>query len=186
MTVAFLPETAPFSQAQRAWLNGFLAGAFGMDGASVKPAVPAAPPPPEPEDFPWHDPALPMAERLKLAEGRPFERTLMAAMAQLDCGSCGYLCETYAEAIAKGEDTDLTKCSPGGKETFTKLKELIAARTALPVVERQRTTATATGRHTRRRTARRPRMARRTGTPRTATGRPPNRPTAEAIRFTLR
>ncbi len=85
------------------------------------------------ETFPWHDPALPMAERLKLAEGKPFERVLMAAMAQLDCGSCGYLCKTYAEAIASGKDTDLTKCAPGGKETAKKLKELVAARKAPPV-----------------------------------------------------
>ncbi|HEX3314053.1 MAG TPA: sulfite reductase subunit alpha [Gemmataceae bacterium] len=128
MTVAFLPESAPFSTAQRAWLNGFFAGAFGPQSA-VEPPKPA----PEPEDFPWHDPAMPMDERLKLAETRPFERKLMAAMAQLDCGSCGYLCETYAEAIARGEETDLTKCSPGGKETFQKLKELMAGRTALPM-----------------------------------------------------
>ena len=26
----------------------------------------------------------------------------MAAMAQLDCGACGYLCKTYSEAIARG------------------------------------------------------------------------------------
>ena len=29
-------------------------------------------------------------ERLKLAEDKPQERKLMAAMAQLDCGACGY------------------------------------------------------------------------------------------------
>jgi sulfite reductase (NADPH) flavoprotein alpha-component len=67
-----------------------------------------------------------MEERLKLAEGRPLERVLMAAMAQLDCGSCGYLCETYAEAIAGGEETDLNKCVPGGRETAKKLRELMA------------------------------------------------------------
>ena len=27
-----------------------------------------------------------------------------------DCGACGYLCKTYAEAIARGEETDLTRC----------------------------------------------------------------------------
>lgn len=56
-----------------------------------------------------------MDERLKLAEGKPFERVLMAAMAQLDCGACGYLCKTYSEAIARGEDSDLTKCIPAAK-----------------------------------------------------------------------
>ena len=75
-----------------------------------------------------------MDERLKLAEGKPFERVLMAAMAQLDCGACGYLCKTYSEAIARGEDSDLTKCAPGGKDTAKKLKELMANRKALPTV----------------------------------------------------
>ena len=28
----------------------------------------------------------------------------MAAMAQLDCGACGYLCQTYSEAIADGAE----------------------------------------------------------------------------------
>ena len=74
---------------------------------------------------------MPLADRLKLAEGKPFERQLMAAMGQVDCGSCGYDCKGYAEAIAKGEDTDLSKCSPGGKETFVKVKELVANRQSL-------------------------------------------------------
>ncbi len=55
----------------------------------------------------------------------------MAAMAQLDCGACGYLCQTYSEAIARGEEKDLTKCSPGGKDTAKKLKELVAAHKSL-------------------------------------------------------
>jgi sulfite reductase (NADPH) flavoprotein alpha-component len=151
MTIPVLPESAPFSPAQRAWLNGFFAGMLGLDHSSrnghssnggppisVAPAsngngvsVPIASAPCE-ETFPWHDPALPMEERLKLAEGKPFERVLMAAMAQLDCGSCGYLCKTYAEAIASCQEKDLTKCSPGGKETARKLKELVGARKALP------------------------------------------------------
>ncbi len=79
------------------------------------------------EDFPWHDPTLPLDERLALAEGRPYERKLMATMAQLDCGACGYLCKTYSEAIARGEEKDLKRCTPGGKETARKLKELVAA-----------------------------------------------------------
>jgi len=145
MAIPVLPESAPFSPAQRAWLNGFFAGILGLDrqgspanssigsGPVVSGAVVPAAAPPAEESFPWHDPALPMDERLKLAEGKPFERVLMAAMAQLDCGACGYLCKTYAEAIASGRDTDLTKCSPGGKDTAKKLKELVAARKALPL-----------------------------------------------------
>jgi sulfite reductase (NADPH) flavoprotein alpha-component len=67
-----------------------------------------------------------MDERISLAEGKPLGRRLMAAMAQLDCGACGYVCQTYADAIASGEDSDLTKCAPGGRETSKKLKELLA------------------------------------------------------------
>src|SRR5690348_14078727 len=37
----FIPETAPFSADQRAWLNGFLAGIF-TDAAAVAPAPQAA------------------------------------------------------------------------------------------------------------------------------------------------
>src|SRR5438132_12538596 len=95
-----LPDNAPFSPMQRTWLDGYLAGLFGETGGT-----PAGLPettgdaPGEPEDFPWHDPVLPLDERLALAEGRQPARRLMAAMAQLDCGQCGYLCQTYADAI---------------------------------------------------------------------------------------
>src|SRR4029453_3599554 len=51
----------------------------------------------------------------------------MAAMAQLDCGQCGYLCQTYAEAVWSGGEADMGRCVPGGKETQRKLKEMLAA-----------------------------------------------------------
>ncbi len=129
--LTLVPETAPFSPEQRAWLNGFLAGWLGIAPGEAPSmngiAAPAAPvPAAEPEeDFPWHDPALPIAERLALAEDRPKPRLLMAAMAQLDCGACGYQCRTYAEAIASGAETSLTLCSPGGRETSKALKQLL-------------------------------------------------------------
>ncbi|MGL6097599.1 MAG: sulfite reductase subunit alpha [Fimbriiglobus sp.] len=142
MAIPILPESAPFSPAQRSWLNGFFAGMLGLDlGTQVAGCSPAsvggtqvAQLPAAAEDFPWHDPALPLADRLKLADGKPHDRVLMAAMAQLDCGACGYLCQSYSEAIARGEETDLTKCTPGGKDTSRKLKELVAGRMALPAV----------------------------------------------------
>lgn len=136
MPAPLLPDSAPFTPAQRSWLNGFFAGLFGTATAngSPAPAVAAAPPVVE-EDFPWHDSNLKMDERMKLADGKPVERQMMAAMAQLDCGACGYVCKTYSEAIANGAEKDLTKCSPGGKETSKKLKELVAGRKALPVAE---------------------------------------------------
>ena len=118
-----IPETAPFSTEQRAWLNGFFAAYLGVDGATGE----AEAAPEEHEEFPWHEPTLSLAERLELAKDRKPERQLMAAMAQLDCGQCGYLCQTYAEAVWSGAEADLGRCVPGGKETQRKLKELVPA-----------------------------------------------------------
>ena len=36
---------------------------------------------------------------MKLAEGRPLRRRMMAAMAQQDCGQCGYNCQDYSDAL---------------------------------------------------------------------------------------
>ncbi len=140
MTIAIIPESAPFNVEQRAWLNGFLAGWIGLDGASGRTgdltatlaSAPAALAAPEPEHAPepWHDPALAIDDRLKLAEGEPLPRRLMAAMAQLDCGACGYLCRTYSEAIANGSEKKLTLCSPGGSETARVVKKLVKEKPA--------------------------------------------------------
>src|SRR6185312_12853630 len=120
-----LPKNAPFSPAQRAWLNGFLAGLLGSAEAAAAVTAQPNPAPAPAEEFPWHDPALPLEERLALAQGRRRERVLMAAMAQLDCGQCGYLCQTYAEALSSGAEKSLSRCVPGGKETARALKELM-------------------------------------------------------------
>jgi sulfite reductase (NADPH) flavoprotein alpha-component len=145
MNVQLVPESAPFTPEQRAWLNGFLSGVLGVldqqplatarDGgtaspaaaAALHPSIPGVPPgtTTENEVFPWHDPGLPLNDRMTLAEGRPKERRLMAAMAQLDCGSCGYLCKTYAEAIASGTEKNTTLCSPGGSETAKMLRQIL-------------------------------------------------------------
>ncbi len=133
------PRECPVLPRPRAWLNGFFAGLLGLEAGGSHAqgngngngATLATSPAEVEEDFPWHDPALPLAERLELAEGRPYPRRLMAAMAQLDCGACGYLCKTYSEAIARGEEKDLNRCTPGGKETSRKLKELVAAQGAV-------------------------------------------------------
>jgi len=124
-----IPDTAPFTEAQRVWLNGFVAGLLGAEralaradtAASVAPAIPAAA-----ETLPWHDPTLALDARMELAADRPVELKLMAAMGQLDCGQCGYECRSYAAAIAAGSDADLGKCVPGGRATAKKLKELLA------------------------------------------------------------
>jgi sulfite reductase (NADPH) flavoprotein alpha-component len=119
---SLIPEDAPFSTEQRAWLNRFFAAHLGID-ATPAAATPADEPD---EDFPWHDASLAMAERLELARERTPARQLMAAMAQLDCGQCGYLCQTYAEALWSGAESDMGRCVPGGKETQRKLKQLMA------------------------------------------------------------
>lgn len=121
--VPLIPESAPFSAEQRAWLNGFLAGLYG--GAAAGGGAPAAEAEPE-EEFPWHDPALALDERLAMAAGRPASRRYMAAMAQLDCGQCGYVCKSYAEAIASGAEGSLSLCVPGGKATQKALKALVS------------------------------------------------------------
>lgn len=180
MSAPIIPEDAPFTAEQRAWLNGFFAGWMGLESVqsqapaaakallsvpemnggiptppgqdatlatssvtAERPAEKATRPPAAPthkaaaaepsaaayelaegEDYPWHDPSMDLDERMKLAEDRPPVDKLMAAMAQLDCGACGYMCDTYAFAIADGEEPDLTLCSPGGRETARMLKKI--------------------------------------------------------------
>jgi sulfite reductase (NADPH) flavoprotein alpha-component len=133
---AMVPETAPFTPDQRAWLNGFFAGYLGFDAGGVTPLssergdallagiAPLSEAPAEDDGAPWHDPAMPLAERMKLAEGRPLPRRMMAAMGQQDCGQCGYNCADYASAIFQRKDERLNLCVPGGKETARMLKAL--------------------------------------------------------------
>lgn len=135
MDIAIIPDSAPFNTEQRAWLNGFLAGWLGLTGAPAAKAVAelpknTQPPAPVAAPEPWHDPALAIDDRLKLAEGEPLPRRLMAAMAQLDCGACGYVCRTYSEAIASGAESRLSLCSPGGSETSKLLKRLVKEKAA--------------------------------------------------------
>ncbi len=133
---SLVPETAPFSDEQRAWLNGFFAGLVSLDGSGVTPlsgeqaaalmsgADPAIAAEDADGDAPWHDQTLPLAERMKLADGKPLRWKLMAAMAQQDCGQCGYDCKKYSGAIFEGKETRLNLCVPGGKETARLVKAL--------------------------------------------------------------
>jgi len=79
------------------------------------------------EEAPWHDPEMPMTQRLELAKNGSLKDKLFAAMAQTDCTACGWDCEGYAAALATGESKDATLCVPGEAETEMKLKELLAA-----------------------------------------------------------
>jgi sulfite reductase (NADPH) flavoprotein alpha-component len=142
MLAPIIPDNAPFSPEQRAWLNGFIAGLLSLDGSPALGAtapllaeapangasLAAADPLADGDDgeAPWHDPTIPLAERMKLADARPLRRRLMAAMAQQDCGQCGYNCEDYANALFLGNEQRLNLCVPGGKETQRMLKALYA------------------------------------------------------------
>ena len=132
---SLVPETAPFSAEQRAWLNGFFAGLVSLDGAGVTALSPeqnAALMPGATNEFgdtdtgdaPWHDQTMPLSERMTLAEGKPLRRKMMAAMAQQDCGQCGYNCEDYSNLIVTKKEERLNLCVPGGKETARMLKSL--------------------------------------------------------------
>ena len=137
--ITLIPETAPFTPEQRTWLNGFLAGFVSLDGAGITalspdqsaallPGAPSAPKGPlddgDDGEAPWHDQTMPMDERMKLAAGRPLRRRMMAAMAQQDCGQCGYNCSDYSDKLVLGEEARLNLCVPGGKETMRMLKTL--------------------------------------------------------------
>jgi len=63
---------------------------------------------------------------MALADGRPLRQRLMAAMGQLDCGQCGYLCHSYAAALAEGREAATTLCVPGARPTARLLKQLLA------------------------------------------------------------
>ncbi len=140
---SFIPKSAPFTPEQRTWLNGLFAGLLGLqDGvtplssadagsllAGLIDGAPASAAPEQTDDgaddgAPWHDPAMPLADRMKLAEGRTLPRRMMAAMAQQDCSQCGYNCNDYANALFTKSEKRLNLCVPGGKETSRMLKQL--------------------------------------------------------------
>src|SRR5258708_13801593 len=100
-------------------LDGSTPLAPAQNGAVLAPAGDA-----DDGEAPWHDQTMPMADRIKLAAGRPLRRRMMAAMAQQDCGQCGYNCNDYSDAIASKAEARLNLCVPGGKETARMLKAL--------------------------------------------------------------
>ncbi len=67
-----------------------------------------------------------------MAESRPLAPRLMAAMAQQDCGQCGYNCADYANALFLKKEERLNLCAPGGKETLRALKKLAEEFDAAP------------------------------------------------------
>ena len=148
--IDLVPETAPFSAEQRSWLNGFFAGLVSLDsavtplsaeqGAEVMKGVTGDG---DDGEAPWHDQTMPMDERMKLADGRPVRRRMMAAMAQQDCGQCGYNCNDYSDALAARSEERLNLCVPGGKETARMLKALYVELDAAPAAKNEAAPANA-------------------------------------------
>ena len=72
--VDVVPESAPFSEEQRAWLNGFLAAALGVIARTDTVDLPGLAAPAldaasglvlaTNDDAPWHDPSLAAEERM--------------------------------------------------------------------------------------------------------------------------
>jgi sulfite reductase (NADPH) flavoprotein alpha-component len=120
-TPEIVPAGAPFSEAQRKWLNTFFFEAL----LQTQPAAPAPAAPAEDTSTPWKDPALAIEERMELAADWPLRQRMMAAVAQQDCGQCGYNCANYALAIFEQAEPRLNLCVPGGKATARMLKGLV-------------------------------------------------------------
>ena len=65
------------------------------------------------------------AKKLRVEKDKTVE-ALGGFLPGLNCGSCGYAgCEPYAEALAAGTDTDITKCKPGGSVCLDGLGEVL-------------------------------------------------------------
>jgi NADH-quinone oxidoreductase subunit B len=101
-------------------------GAAPTTAVAVVEEAPAAEAKPAPS-VPFHDEHLTLAERMEMAKDGDLKTKLFAAMAQTDCGACGWDCEGYAEAIAIGETKDISLCVPGESETLDMLKALMEA-----------------------------------------------------------
>ncbi|AMN43789.1 sulfite reductase subunit alpha [Rhodoplanes sp. Z2-YC6860] len=138
---SIVPQSAPFSAEQRGWLGDFFAGLLDADSVAASPQSASTSMPGEKmgdaenDGAPWHDLTMPLAERMKLAEGKALNRRMMAAMGQQDCGQCGYDCARYADAIFSKNEERLNLCVPGGKETTRMLKSLYAEIGSAPVSE---------------------------------------------------
>ena len=142
--LSLLPDNAPFTPEQRAWLDGFFVATLGLTDSGITPLSPqdaaallaggSAPVADQDDGAPWHDQTMPLAERMKLADGKPLRRRMMAAMGQQDCGQCGFNCQDYADAIATNKVDKLNLCIPGGKDTLRTLKALYGEVGAAPTL----------------------------------------------------
>ncbi len=127
-----IPDTAPFTPEQRSWLSGFFSASVAAMAAEGPPVASndasatavGGPVLATNDEAPWHDPSLEPDDRMAMAQDRPIAPRLMAAMAQQDCGQCGYNCADYANAIFLHNEERLNLCAPGGKVTARLLRAL--------------------------------------------------------------
>ena len=115
------PKPAPAAAA--AGTAVAVAEATTVEATAPEVAAEAKPAPSEP----FHDEHLTLAERMEMAKDGDLKTKLFAAMAQTDCGACGWDCEGYAAAIATDETKDISLCVPGESETLDMLKALMEA-----------------------------------------------------------
>jgi sulfite reductase (NADPH) flavoprotein alpha-component len=128
---SLVPDEAPFTAAQRGWLDELLAelaSTHGVPQVAVADLAVRLTTRALWDDLPWRQPSLPLDERMSLAQGRPFDQRLMAALGQQDCRQCGYDCQSYAQAVSALSEARLNLCVPGGKETQRMLDALLAER----------------------------------------------------------
>ena len=65
------------------------------------------------------------AEKLKVEKDET-EEELTKALPGLNCGACGHAgCESYAVALARENDQDITKCTPGGSDVAAQLGAIL-------------------------------------------------------------
>ena len=122
------PKPAPKPTVAPASAGAGQAEARPTESATEAPAPEAAPPEVAASPaVPFHKEGLLLAERMQMATemGGGLETNLFAAMAQTDCGACGWDCEGYAKALASGETKDVSLCTPGEQETLDELVKLM-------------------------------------------------------------
>lgn len=62
--------------------------------------------------------------RFFAVESNEKEEAILELLPGVNCGGCGYSgCQGYAAALADGSDTNLGKCTAGGKDTMDSLSE---------------------------------------------------------------
>jgi len=115
------PKPAPAATAGEGAGAPQSTAAAAVQEAAAPEVVPASP------AIPFHNENLTLPERMKIADemGADLKMKLFAAMAQTDCGACGWDCEGYAAAIESGETKDISLCVPGETETLDELKKLM-------------------------------------------------------------